>query len=99
MFPTLGPNSLPVDESNDNQTVQLLCWSGMTYTEHSTTSGLGSIFCIFKILNLTQLFKPGMCKRLNFFGIGSTLRKEAEIGSEANSEAFDFFRPLSLPEF
>jgi len=36
LFPTLGPSSLPV--AKDMQTEQLLCWSGMTDTEHSTTS-------------------------------------------------------------
>jgi len=41
LFPTLGPSSLLVvvvqpDERHANE--QLLCWSGMTDTEH-TTSG------------------------------------------------------------
>jgi len=39
---TLGPSSLLVVVAHltkDMQTKQLLCWSGMTDTEHSTTSG------------------------------------------------------------
>jgi len=41
LFPTLGPSSLPVvvAQPKDMQTEQLLCWSGMTDTEHTTTSG------------------------------------------------------------
>jgi len=40
LFPTLGPSSLSVVVASlmkDMQTEQLLCWSGMTNTEHSTT--------------------------------------------------------------
>jgi len=42
LFSTLGPSSLPVvvaSLTTDMQTEQLLCWSGMISTEHSTTSG------------------------------------------------------------
>jgi len=42
LFPTLGPSSLPVvvaQLTKDMQAEQLLCWSGMTDTERSTTSG------------------------------------------------------------
>jgi len=41
LFSTLEPSSLPIVVSSltkDMQTEQLLCWSGMTDTEHSTTS-------------------------------------------------------------
>jgi len=43
LFPTLEPSSLPIvvaqpDERHANR--QLLCWSGMTDTEHNTTTGL-----------------------------------------------------------
>jgi len=34
-YPLWGPISL----TKDMQTEQILCWSGMTDTEHSTTSG------------------------------------------------------------
>jgi len=42
LYPTLGPSSLFVVEvqlTKDMQTEQLLCWSGMTDTKHSTTYG------------------------------------------------------------
>jgi len=42
LFPILGPSSLPIvvaQPKKDIQTKQLLCWSGMTETENSTTSG------------------------------------------------------------
>jgi len=42
LFPTLGPRSLTLwwfSLTKDMQTEQLLCWSGMTDTENSTTSG------------------------------------------------------------
>jgi len=42
LFPTLGPSTLPVVVAQPDegmQTEQLLCWSGMADTEHSTTSG------------------------------------------------------------
>jgi len=35
----LAPTALP-NLTKDMQTEQLLCWNGMTDTEHSTTSGL-----------------------------------------------------------
>jgi len=38
LFSTLEPSSLPVVVIEDMQTEQLLCWSGTTDTEHSTTS-------------------------------------------------------------
>jgi len=41
LFPTLGPSSLPVVVAQPGERhakEQLLCWSGMTDTEHSTTS-------------------------------------------------------------
>jgi len=42
LFPTLGPSSLPVvvDQPDERHVAseQLLCWSGMTDTEHSTPS-------------------------------------------------------------
>jgi len=44
LFPILEPSSLPIvmaqpDEKRCNiRTEQLLCWSGMTDTEHSVTS-------------------------------------------------------------
>jgi len=40
--PILGPNSVPLwwpSLTKDIQTEQLLCWSGTTDTEYSTTSG------------------------------------------------------------
>jgi len=37
LFPTLGPSILPVVVAQ-RDAEQLLCWSGMTDTEHSTTS-------------------------------------------------------------
>jgi len=43
LFPTLGPSSLPVVVSRLTKvmsTEQLLFWSGMTDTDHGTTSGL-----------------------------------------------------------
>jgi len=48
LFPTLGSSSLPVvvaqpDERHANRT---LCWSGITDTEHSTTSGLNEVFLV-----------------------------------------------------
>jgi len=45
LFPTLGPSSLPVvvpSLTKDMQTEQLLCWSGITDTEH-TTSDLNEV--------------------------------------------------------
>jgi len=42
LFFTLGPSSLPVvvaQPQKNMQTEQLLFWSGMKDTEHSTTSG------------------------------------------------------------
>jgi len=41
LFPTLRPSSLLVvvpSLTKDMQTEQLLCWSGMTDTEHSKTA-------------------------------------------------------------
>jgi len=38
LFPNLETSSLQI-VTKDTQTEQLLCWSGMTDTEHSTTSG------------------------------------------------------------
>jgi len=57
LFLILGLSSLPVvvaqpDESM--QTEQLLCWSGMTVTEH-TTSGLNEENCVtVKLIWLKQ---------------------------------------------
>jgi len=44
LFPMLRPSSFlfmlpqPVERHKDMQTEQLLCWSGVIDTEHSTTS-------------------------------------------------------------
>jgi len=41
LFPTYGPSSLLVvvaGLTKDKQTEQLLCWSGMTDTEHKTSA-------------------------------------------------------------
>jgi len=50
LFPTLGPNSLyPLWWSSltkDMQTEQLLCWSGITDTEHTTTSGSNEVVVV-----------------------------------------------------
>jgi len=46
LFPTLEPSSLPIvvpSLTKDIQTEQLLCWSGMTDTEHSRTSGSNEV--------------------------------------------------------
>jgi len=47
LFPTLGPSSLLVvvaqQPDEGMQTEQLLCWSGMTGTEHSTISGSNEV--------------------------------------------------------
>jgi len=46
LFPTLGSSILPVvvvQPDEDMQTEPLLCWSGMTDTDHSTTSGSNEV--------------------------------------------------------
>jgi len=50
LFPTLEPSSLPVviaQLTKDMQTEQYLCWSGMTDTEHSTTSGSNEVVVVY----------------------------------------------------
>jgi len=46
LFPNLGPSSYPLwwpSLTKDKQTEQHLCWSGMTDTEHTTTSGSNEV--------------------------------------------------------
>jgi len=56
LFPILGPSCLLIwwpSLMKDMQIEQCLCWSGMTDTEHSTTSGSNE-----EDSNLMKMLKP-----------------------------------------
>jgi len=68
LFPILGPSSLPVvvaQLTKDMQTEQLLCCSGMTDTEH-TTSGLNDEAKIICCMSCLVDLREAILRLLNF---------------------------------